>query len=229
MKDTAEDISHIFSTRKRTNLLRVPEQVAISFFVRRIPRFITSDMLTGMGFLGSLCILTGFLLAIHQIHFLFLCVIGLFINWFGDSLDGRLAYYRNKPRKWYGYSLDIIMDWIDTVLIGVGYYFYAADFFKIVAFILVILYGWAMIIAQLRYKVTNHYDIDSGIFGPTEMRIALAIVIVLEFFFPQTLGYFAGGICLVLFLLNVIDSRKLLNMGNERDAFERETKQKQAS
>lgn len=225
-EEITKDVSHIFKTRKRTNLLKVPEQVALSFFVKRIPRFITSDMLTGVGFLGSLLIFAGFLLAIYQIHFLFLCVAGLFINWFGDSLDGRLAYFRNTPRKWYGYSLDITMDWINTVLIGVGYYFYAAVFFKIVAFILVILYGWAMIIAQLRYKVTNQYGIDSGIFGPTEMRIALAIVIIVEFIFPRTLGYFAGGICLVLFFLNLIDTRKLLHMGNKRDALEKGMKQK---
>lgn len=224
-----QDTSKIFKTRKRTNLLKAPEQVAISFFVRHMPPFITSDMLTGVGFIGSVCTLTGFLLGMYDIHFLFLCVLGLFINWFGDSLDGRLAYFRNTPRKWYGYSLDIIMDWVNTVLIGVGYYFYASEFFEIVAFILVILYGWAMIIAQLRYKVTNQYGIDSGIFGPTEMRIALAIIIILEFFFPKTLGYFVTGISAVLFVLNIIDTRKLLKLGNERDQLEKEALNRKVS
>lgn len=226
MITSTAETNNIFKTRKRTNLLKVPEQMAISFLVKRMPAFITSDMLTVVGFIGSVCTLAGFLLAIYNINLLFLCVIGLFINWFGDSLDGRLAYFRNTPRKWYGYSLDITMDWINTVLIGAGYYFYASEFFEIVAFILVILYGWAMIIAQLRYKITNQYGIDSGIFGPTEMRIALAIIIILEFFFPRTLGYFVTGISIVLFILNIIDTRKLLLLGNQRDRLEKEIKNK---
>jgi phosphatidylserine synthase len=40
---------------------------------------------------------------------------GFAINWFGDSLDGRIAYYRNTPRKWYGFALDCIMDWLSLV------------------------------------------------------------------------------------------------------------------
>ena len=54
----------------------------------------------------------------------------LIINWFGDSLDGRLAYYRNKPRKWYGFSLDITVDWFTTLLIGAGYAIYTSGFAK---------------------------------------------------------------------------------------------------
>lgn len=221
------DSKSIFKDRERTNLLRKPEQKAISFFVRKIPTSITSNMLTGIGFAGSVIVLIGFVLAeFGSRYYLLLCVFGLAINWFGDSLDGRIAYYRNIPRKWYGFSLDIIMDWIGTVLIGLGYLFYAKNDYELVAYILVVLYGWAMIISQLRYKITDEYTIDSGKFGPTEIRIVLSLIIGGEIFFPNTMQYFIGSICVILFFINIMDTRKLLRLGNVRDRRERKLKPK---
>lgn len=218
----AQETKRIFKDRKRTNLLRRPEQKFISFLVERTPLMITSNILTGIGFAGSAIVLIGFVLAKYgSIYFLFLCILGLFINWFGDSLDGRIAYYRNIPRKWYGFSLDIIMDWIGTVLIGLGYLFYAKNDYELTAFILVVLYGWAMIISQLRYKITDQYTIDSGMFGPTEIRILLSIIILGEVIFPNTMQYFVATICVALFFINIIDTRMLLKLGNARDKKER--------
>lgn len=222
-----QEAKGIFRDRKRSNLLRGPEQKIISFFVKRIPLAITSNILTGVGFAGSVIVLLGFVLAEYgSRYFLILCILGLFINWFGDSLDGRIAYYRNIPRKWYGFSLDIIMDWIGTVLIGLGYLFYAKDDYELVAFVLVVLYGWAMIISQLRYKITDEYTIDSGLFGPTEIRIVLSIIILGEVVFPNTMQYFVGSICVILFFINIMDTRKLLKLGNARDRKERKLKPK---
>ncbi len=188
--------------------------------------FITSDMLTFIGTLGSVIVLLGFILASHYDRsFLLLGILGLAINWFGDSLDGRIAYYRNIPRKWYGFSLDIIMDWISTVLIGTGYLVYARNEYELIAFAFVVLYGWAMIISQLRYKITDIYSIDSGIAGPTEIRILLAIMLILESSFGHIIEYFAAVLCSVLFVINILDSRKLLKQGDIRDAAERLDKQ----
>src|SRR5690606_31023094 len=100
----------------------------------RIPSFINPNILTGIGISGSVLVLVSFLLATHyHINFLLLGILGLAINWFGDSLDGRIAFFRNISRKWYGFSLDIIMDWIGTVLIGLGYMVYAVDEFELFA------------------------------------------------------------------------------------------------
>src|SRR5690606_27955094 len=119
---------NLFKDRKRTNILSVPEQSFISFLVKRIPGYITPNWLTAIGMAGSALVLVGFVLAYYESRtFLFLAIFGLFVNWFGDSLDGRVAYYRNIPRKWFGFSLDIVMDWLGTVLIGLGYFFYAKD------------------------------------------------------------------------------------------------------
>ena len=122
----AQEILKIISKdRIRTNLLRNSEQKALVSLVQHIPSWVSPDLLTFVGFLGSLTVLLSFILATYiNRYFLLLSLAGFFINWFGDSLDGRLAIYRNKSRKWYGFSLDLSVDWITTIVIGLGFVFY---------------------------------------------------------------------------------------------------------
>lgn len=217
----------LFQDRKRTNLLRNSEQMTISYLVKQMPSFVTPNILTIIGLLGSTLVLAGFIAATYGgSHFLLIGIFGLVVNWFGDSLDGRLAYYRNIPRKWYGFSLDIVMDWIGTVLIGIGYMVYEQGTYEIFAFLFVVLYGWAMIISQLRYKITDQYAIDSGAVGPTEIRVLLSLIILCEVLWPNTLHYFAVAMCAALFIVNIQDTRKLLTLGDLRDGIERERKHK---
>lgn len=226
--DEAERAKKIFQDRKRTNVLKTYEQQLISFLVKKTPLYITSNTLTFIGFLGSLLVFTGFLLATYiNRNYLLLGVIGFIINWYGDSLDGRIAYYRNTPRKWFGFALDIIMDWIATVFIGLGYVVYAKGELELAAFLFVVLYGWAMIISQIRYKITDNYTIDAGLLGPTEIRIIIAFVLIMEVIFKDSIQFFAIGMCVVLFIINCIDTQNLLKMGNERDRKELELKRKQ--
>lgn len=231
MENTAQEhpgitaSQRVFSDRKRTNILSKPEQKLILFLLPRIPSFINPNILTGIGISGSVLVLVSFLLATHyHINFLLLGILGLAINWFGDSLDGRIAFFRNISRKWYGFSLDIIMDWIGTVLIGLGYMVYAVDEFELFAFIFVVLYGWAMIISQLRYKITDQYTIDSGLAGPTEIRVLIAAILILEVIFTGSIQYFVIIMCIALLIINVADTRKLLVLGDIRDQAEREEK-----
>lgn len=217
-----EDRKRTFKDRKRTNILKSAEQRAISWLVCRLPQFVTPDMLTGIGFVGSLLVLSGFLMATYvHVSYLLLGIAGLFINWFGDSLDGRIAYYRNIPRKWYGFSLDIVMDWISTILMGFGFLVYIKNEFEIVAFLFVAFYGWAMIISQVRYKITDKYTIDSGMFGPTEVRFIICAVLIMEVLFVGSMKWFGVLMCAVLFFINLIDTRALLQLGDKRDLAEK--------
>ncbi|MGO1244901.1 MAG: CDP-alcohol phosphatidyltransferase [Sphingobacterium sp.] len=212
----------LFQDRKRTNILSVLEQKYISYLVPRVPSWISSDGLTAIGLVGSLIILGSFLLAEYVARpFLLLGIVGFFIQWFGDSLDGRIAYYRDKSRKWYGFALDIIMDWISTVMIGLGYVFYAPEDFKYSGFVLVALYGWAMIISQLRYKITDNYTIDAGLLGPTEIRVIIGFVFLLEVVIPGSINYSVMLICIALFFINLMDTKKLLRLGDQRDLEEK--------
>jgi hypothetical protein len=212
----------LFKDRKRTHLLKNVEQTVISFLVGRIPSFITPNILTIIGLSGSFLVLAGFIMSSYFTPlFLLLGIAGLFINWFGDSLDGRVAYFRNIPRKWYGFSLDIIMDWVSTILMGLGYFVYAEGRFEFLAFGFVVLYGWAMIIAQLRYKITDKYTIDSGIVGPTELRVIISLMFMMEIFMPGSINYFVVLVCSIIFIINILDTRKLLALGDLRDEKEK--------
>jgi len=216
----------LFLDRKRTNILSEPEQKLISYLVPKIPGWISSDGLTAIGFFGSLMILVSFLLAEYvDRNLLLLAIPGFFVQWFGDSLDGRIAYYRNKSRKWYGFALDIVMDWVSTVFIGLGYIFYTVGDFKYLGFALVALYGWAMIISQLRYRITDKYTIDAGLMGPTEIRVVICFVLLLEVVVKGTLDYSVLGICIILFCINVVDTKKLLALGDAKDKEEKLAKQ----
>ncbi|AXB58107.1 CDP-alcohol phosphatidyltransferase family protein [Flavobacterium fluviale] len=207
-----------FSDRKRTNILKRAEQSTIVFLLPKVPKFISPNALTLIGSIGSGFVFLAFLLGTYLAKwYLLFGIIGLVINWLGDSLDGRLAYYRNTPRRWYGFALDIIADWIGIVLIGFGYYIYAKNGTQIVAFAFVALYGWSIIISQLRYKITNEYSIDSGFVGPTELRFIIAFILLIEVLFQGSITYLAGLITTVLLLINIVDSIKLLKLGDLKD------------
>ncbi|WP_437392951.1 CDP-alcohol phosphatidyltransferase [Olivibacter sp. SA151] len=215
----------LFKDRKRTNLLRSVEQRAISYLVTKIPNFITPNILTGIGFLGGVMVLGGFVLASYlDRSYLLLGVLGLFVNWFGDSLDGRIAYYRNIPRKWYGFSLDIIMDWINTVIMGLGFIIYLGEGYELLSYFFVALYGWAMIITQLRYKITDKYTIDAGTVGPTEIRGIISLIFILEVLYAGAVNVFSALVVVILFIVNLVDTRKLLRLGDTRDIAERAVK-----
>ena len=224
-QESLEILKNISKDRLRTNLLRTGEQKALTFFVQRIPSWIKSDMLTFIGFIGSLTTLLSFILAtyVHK-NFLLLGVLGFAINWFGDSLDGRLAYFRNQPRKWYGFSLDITVDWMTTILIGCGYMIYTDGNWKMLGFGFVVMYGWAMITTLIRYKATGKYTIDSGLVGPTEVRIIISAILVTEVIFKDSILFSAIIACVILFLVNFFDTLKLLRLANEMDIKEKEKK-----
>lgn len=215
----------IAKDRKRTNVLKNSEQRLIAYLVQKIPSWINSDGLTAIGFFGNLIVAASLVLgAFYSQYWLLLSIPGFIINWFGDSLDGRIAYYRNKPRKWYGFSLDVTVDWVGTILIGLGFMIYSQGAWKYLGFLFVVLYGWQMITAQLRYKVGGHYSIDSGIFGPTEVRILLGAIITIEVFFPGSIYYLTSIATAFLLYTNFVEAGKLLKLADNRDIEEKRIK-----
>ncbi|MCO5247860.1 MAG: CDP-alcohol phosphatidyltransferase family protein [Chitinophagales bacterium] len=214
--------------RDRRNILRHIEQPTLLFLCRIVPSFVTSNMLTVFGLLGSLLVPTAFYLAhTHQNrNYLFIAILGFAIQWFGDSLDGRLAYYRNIPRKWFGFSLDMIMDWMALIMMSFGFYIYLEEPYKITVFFFATFYAWAMIVALLKYKITDQYIIDPGPVGPTEVRVILCLIILAEVYFAGTIKTFAMIVTGVIMVIDIIDTVKTIKLGDERDKREKEEKRK---
>lgn len=220
---TNDVVKIIAEGRNRTNLFRNSEQKFIAYLVQRMPNWFSSDMLTAIGFLGSIMTFVSFLLAFY-VHptFLLLGVLGYFVCWFGDSLDGRIAYFRHIPRKWYGYALDITVDWLGVILIGLGFVVYVDGPWEFVGFGFVVLYGWEMITTTVKYKITGKYSIDSGIFGPTEVRIILSLILIIEVILHNSIQYISLVATLLLLISNFIDTNKLLKIADEYDLKEKE-------
>lgn len=213
-----EVLESISRDRTRTNLLRAAEQATLAFLVQRIPARISSNMLTAVGFFGSLIVFLSFILATYiDRTYLLLGVLGFMISWFGDSLDGRTAYFRKKPRKLYGFVLDITIDWISIITIGCGYLVYSEGVWELLGYGFVVMYGWEMIIALLRYKITGKYSIDSGKFGPTEARIVVSIIMVAEVLFQGSINFSSVVAVLALFIINIYDTRRLLKVSDDID------------
>ena len=218
--ETREILARLTHDRERTNILKNLEQKALVCLVQRIPRWIKSDGLTLIGFCGSLVVLASFILAAFTSkYWLLLGIPGFIINWFGDSLDGRLAHYRQTPRKWYGFSLDLLVDWLSTIMIGFGYLVYTEGRWELVGYGFVVMYGWAMLLAIIRFKVTDKYTIDSGLLGPTEVRIIISAIMVTEIFVSDTMLYAALAAGVLLFVFNIIDTLKLLRAADMKDKF----------
>lgn len=233
-KEMAKSLRLIATGRQRTNILREWEQKTIAYLVQKIPSWVSSDGLTLIGFFGNITVASSFILAAFvSRYWLLLCLVGFMVNWFGDSLDGRLAYYRNKPRKWYGFSLDITVDWIGTILIGFGFMIYVnyVDYINswwlYVGFFFVVMYGWEMVTAQLRYKISGQYSIDSGIFGPTEVRLILATILTIEALVPATIQYLATIACVILLVSNLVETRNLLKLADAQDKIDRQMKEEE--
>lgn len=224
----AKSLRLISTGRERTNILRGWEQKTIAYLVQKVPSWISSDGLTAIGLFGNIMVAVSFVIGAYiNRYWLLISLLGFAINWVGDSLDGRLAYYRNKPRKWYGFSLDVTVDWIGTLLIGTGFTIYAPGIWKYAGFFFVVLYGWEMITAQLRYKIGGQYSIDSGIFGPTEVRMLISLIIIFEVFIPGSIGYLATAACIFLLISNLVEARKLLKLADIRDKEEKKRKQEE--
>jgi len=217
----------IATDRERTNVLLSLEQKTIAFLVQRIPARITPDMLTAVGFTGNIIVSLSFVLgAFFNPLWLLLGVAGFMISWFGDSLDGRLAYYRHTPRKWFGFTLDLTIDWLGTFLIGLGFVIYASGLAKLLGLVFVVFYGWEIMTTLIRYKITGRYSIDSGLFGPTEVRVLISLIMIIELIWRGSITWFAAVACLALFIFNIRDSRILLKLALAKDEEERSKQEK---
>ena len=108
------------SVRIQTSVLNGVEKKALLWLAERQPKWVNSDTLTLIGFIGSVIIAAGYILSNYNINFLWLASLGLVINWYGDSLDGTLARFRKQQRPVYGFYLDHTMDAINETFMFMG-------------------------------------------------------------------------------------------------------------
>jgi phosphatidylglycerophosphate synthase len=140
----------------------------------RMPAWVNSDHLTILGFGAQLATGVCYALAIHDRRMLLAAIVCLAVNWFGDSLDGTLARVRQRQRPRYGFYVDHMIDSIGAVammggLALSGYMHPAIAIGLLIAFLLLSIQSY------LATYTLGEFHLSFWRFGPTELRILLAI------------------------------------------------------
>ncbi len=178
------------ATRIQTSLLNGVEKKALIWLAERQPKWMTSDRLTAIGFIGALTIAAGFILTRLDINYLWLSTAGLFINWYGDSLDGTLARVRKQQRPIYGYYLDHTVDGINESLMCIGAGLSCLMEHPSLALGILVLYLLLTINVSVNAHLKSEFRLTYLKLGPTEFRLIVVIVNTL-FIFIKPLSEFS--------------------------------------
>src|SRR5438067_12130336 len=98
------------ATRIATNPLAGLERRCLIWVAERLPRWVTSDQLTVLALAAMVLTAVSYPLARLHRGALALAIVGLALNWFGDSLDGTLARVRRHQRLRCGFYVDHVVD-----------------------------------------------------------------------------------------------------------------------
>lgn len=169
-------------SHKRVNdiLLGPLERPALRWMAAHMPGWVTPDILTGVGILGAVIILLGYLGSNLSPYFLWLASFGFVVNWVGDSLDGTLARYRKIERPRYGFFIDHTVDALTEAMIFLGLGLSPYVTFNI-ACLALIGYMMVSVLVYVRTCVSGVFQISYGKLGPTEARVIAILANTLVF------------------------------------------------
>jgi phosphatidylglycerophosphate synthase len=164
----------VLHARENLSFSAAAEKRFLVWMAQRMPRWVNSDHLTILGFAGMALAGLSYWAASYNPLALYMVVVGLAINWYGDSLDGTLARVRNKLRPRYGYYVDHVVDIFGafSLLAGLALSSYMS---VSVAAGLMIVYMLLNIDIYLATHALGTFRLSYWKLGPTELRIALAI------------------------------------------------------
>jgi len=165
------------------------EKRFLTWMALRMPAAVNPDHLTALGFAAQVFAGAAYALSSRDGRFLWLVNFFLAVNWFGDSLDGTLARVRNRQRPRYGFYVDHIADTFGAfaLMAGLGCSGYAH--WEIAAGMLVCFYALS-IESYLATYTTGRFQLSHGLFGPTEIRILLAVgnIVILNYPYVNLAG-----------------------------------------
>jgi phosphatidylglycerophosphate synthase len=179
---------------KRVNdiLLGPLERPALQWLAAHAPAWMTPDVLTGIGIVGSLTIFAAYILSGVDKNFLWLANLGFLVNWYGDSLDGTVARFRKIERPKFGFFIDHTVDAFSQffVVIGLGLSPYVQ--FNIAALALI---GYLLmsVYVYVDTYVSGVFKISYGKIGPTEVRALIVLMNIIVYFFGNPAVTFSFG------------------------------------
>lgn len=158
--------------RVNRSFLAENEQRLIRWLLPRIPHNIKSLDLTIIGLVGSVIAASALIGCDLSYWFFPLLAIGVALNWFGDSLDGSLARYRQEERPRFGFLVDHTSDLFSQILIIVA--FGLSPFLSLVsALVVLICYLLFSAYTYIRATVQHVHQMAYVGVGATEFRILM--------------------------------------------------------
>jgi archaetidylinositol phosphate synthase len=219
MKNTFEE-----ARREQTSLVAPIERRILAFLVPRLPRRINADHLTLLGLFSLAAAGVFYSLSGYSHWWLHMVNLALFLNWFGDSLDGNLARYRRQLRPRYGFYVDHVVDTSGTLLL-VGGLVLSPYMTGWVGLCVLIAYYMLSINSYLATHVLGTFTLSFWKFSPTEMRLILAIgnlALLLrpmvkiagnQFLLFDVGGVIAAALILVVFVVSaIVNTVRLYNL-----------------
>ncbi len=160
--------------RHNDSVLATLEKRVLVWIAHRLPARVGSDHLTALGLASMLAVGGAFALSAREPRILYVVPLLLALNWFGDSLDGTVARVRNRQRPRYGYYVDHVVDIAGAVALFGGLAA-SGSMQPVIALALLVAYVAVMAEVFLATHVTHVFRLASFGFGPTELRVVLAI------------------------------------------------------
>jgi archaetidylinositol phosphate synthase len=170
--------------RQHGSLTAAAEKRLLVWIARRLPSWVNSDHLTLLALAAMALAGAGYALARYDRRALWLVVAALALNWFGDSLDGTLARVRRAERPRYGFYVDHVLDIVGITLLVAGL---SCSGFMNPVIALALLVAYLLVSGEvfLATAVRHVFRMSFAGFGPTELRIVLAIGTVALFRDPR--------------------------------------------
>lgn len=208
--------------RVHVSLTARVERVLLIWLADRMPRAVSSDVLTLLGVVGAALCFVGYWQSDSGTIYLWLAVIGLALNWFGDSLDGTLARQRKRERPKYGFFLDHMTDTFAMGLIAIG--IGLSPYVQLTTAMAALLGYYALVILSMATSIaTGVFKVSFNGVGPTEVRLFIALCTIAGIFLPTPRFAFAGTVLTIydglmvvatglMVVMTVIESTRILKV-----------------
>src|SRR5271156_3682257 len=160
------------------------EKRALLWLAARTPRWIGPDHLTALGLAAQLGAGGCYMLAARNRYALLGVILCLALNWLGDSLDGTLARARQQLRPLYGFYVDHMVDSFGAVAL-MGGLALSGYMHPWIAIGLLVAFLMLSIQSYLATYAFGEFRLSFWRFGPTELRILLAVGNLALFWKPR--------------------------------------------
>jgi archaetidylinositol phosphate synthase len=184
VRETKKSVPFKDAFRLQESFTAAAERKALAWLAVRLPARVNSDQLTLLGFVAM--VLAGASYAFARTHRagLILATFFLALNWFGDSLDGTLARLRNRQRPRYGFYVDHMIDTFGGFFLMGGLAISGIVDWRIALGMFVAFLMLSVEVYLATYTVGT-FQLSFAKFGPTEIRILLALGNVALWFHPD--------------------------------------------